>query len=286
MDILFNSDSRRRVDFVLHPTDLSQASERAFHHALAIAIRSCTQFTLLHAVGRRSTDNWADFPSVRSKLAEWRAAGTTEALEGRLGQASISKVEVDVRDPVAASIQYIDRNAVDMVVLATEGRTGISRLLRPSRAEALARQSRLFTLFVPEGARPFVVGATGEVTLRHILVPVDPATDPRPAMLSAVSAAELVEDPSLEITLLHVGDGEESTLTNVPQLPFCKWNVIHRTGEVVEQILAVSEEIRADAIYMSTTWRKAGFGQAEGNVTERVLQGALCPVAAVPVDRE
>ena len=286
MDILFNSDSRRRVDFVLHPTDLSQASERAFHHALAIAIRSGTQFTLLHAVGRRSTDNWADFPSVRSKLAEWRAAGTTQELEGRLRQASISKVEMDVGDPVAASVQYIDRNAVDMVVLATEGRTGISRLLRPSRAEALARQSRLFTLFVPEGARPFVVGATGEVTLRRILVPVDPATDPRPAMLSAVSAAELVEDPSLEITLLHVGDGEESTLTNVPQLPFCKWNVIHRTGEVVEQILAVSEEIRADAIYMSTTWRKAGFGQAEGYVTERVLHGALCPVAVVPVDRE
>lgn len=285
MGILFDSDDRR-VDFVLHPTDLSQASERAFHHALAIAIRSGTQFTLLHAVGRRATDNWPDFPSVRSKLAEWRAAGTMEGFERRTRQCSVSKVEVDIRDPVAASMQYIDRNAVDMIVLATKDRRGLSRLLRPSRAESLARDSRLFTLFVPEGGRSFVSAATGEVTLRRILVPVDPATDPRPAMLRAVQAAELLEDPSLEITLLHVGDGEESTVTDVPDLPFCKWNVIRRTGGVVEQILAVSEDIRADAIYMSTTWSKAGFGRVEGGVTERVLSGALCPVAAVPVDRE
>ena len=141
MSILFDSDGGR-VDFVLHPTDLSEASERAFHHALAIAIRNGTQFTLLHAVGRRATDNWAGFPSVRAKLAEWRAAGTTQALEDRIRRSSISKIEVDIRDPVAASMRYIERNAVDMIVLATDGRGALSRLLRPSRAESLARELR------------------------------------------------------------------------------------------------------------------------------------------------
>ena len=76
VSLLFDS-GERQVDFVLHPTDLSQASERAFDHALAIAIRHGPQFTLLHAVGRRTTDNWAEFPSVRSRIAEWRSAGTT-----------------------------------------------------------------------------------------------------------------------------------------------------------------------------------------------------------------
>jgi nucleotide-binding universal stress UspA family protein len=285
VSILFDSDDQR-TDFVLHPTDLSQASERAFHHALAIAILHGAQLTLLHAVGRRATDNWADFPSVRSKVAQWRAAGTTRALDDRIRRPSVSKIEVDIRDPVAASMQYIDRNAVDMIVLATGGRSGVSRLVRPSRAEKLARESRLLTLFVPEGGRSFVSGDTGEVTLQRILVPVDPATDPRPAMLRAVRSAALLEDRSLEITLLHVGDGDESTMIDVPRLPYCTWNVIQRTGDVVGRILGVSEEIRADAIYMSTTWSKTGFGKVEGGVTERVLQGASCPVAAVPVDRE
>jgi nucleotide-binding universal stress UspA family protein len=285
LSILFSSEDRQKVDFVLHPTDLSRASERAFHHALAIAIRHSAQFTLLHAVGRRATDNWAGFPSVRAKLAEWRSAGTTQPLEGRIRRSSISKIEVDIRDPVAASMQYIDRNPVNMIVLATDGRRGLSRLIRAPRAEQLARESRLMTLFVPEGGRSFVAGDTGEVSLRQILVPVDSATDPRPAMLRAVQAAALLDNPSLEITLLHVGEGDETGLTEVPELPFCKWNVVRRSGGVVSQILKVSEEIKADAIYMSTTWSKAGFGKVEGGVTEAVLSGAACPVAAVPVDR-
>jgi len=283
VSLIFDSEDRQVVDFVLHPTDLSEASERAFHHALAIAIRHSAQFTLLHAMGRRATDNWPGFPSVRSKLAQWRAAGTTQALEDKIRRSSISKIEVKVRDPVAASMQYMERNAVNMIVMATEGSRGISRLVRAPHAERLARESRIMTLFVPEGGSNFVSGETGEVTLRRILVPVDPATDPRPAMLSAVRSAALLDDPSLEITLLHVGDGEESSIGEVPDLPFCRWNVIQRSGAVVEQILAVSEEIDADAIYMSTTWSKAGFGKVEGGVTEAVLAGATCPLAAVPV---
>ena len=282
MSLLFDS-GERRVDFVLHPTDLSQAAERAFDHALAIAIRLGAQFTLLHAVGRRATDNWADFPSVRSKLARWRNAGTIVGLEDRVRQSSISKVEVEIRDPVAASRQYIARHAVDMIVIATEGRSRLARMMKASTAERLARETRLLTLFVPADGRRFVDGSTGEVTLRRILVPVDPATDPRPAMLRAVHAAALLDDPSLEITLLHVGEGAEMTGTDAPELPYCRWNVTQRSGAVVETILGVADELEADAIYMSTTWNKAGFGRVEGGVTEGVIDGAPCPVAAVPV---
>lgn len=282
MSLLFDS-GERRVDFVLHPTDLSRASQRAFEHALAIAIRNGAQFTVLHAVGRRVTDNWADFPSVRATLAKWRKAGTLQGIEDRVRQSSISKVEVDTRNPVEASKQYIERHAVDMLVVATEGRSGLARIIKPSTAERLARETRLLTMFVPAEGRVFVDGDTGEVTLRRILVPVDPATDPRPAMVRAVRSAALLEDPMLEITLLHVSEDEEAHLTDVPELPFCRWNVERRSGPVVEQILAVADEIRADAIYMSTTWSKAGFGKVEGGVTEGVLAGAACPVAAVPV---
>lgn len=274
------------VDSVLHPTDLSQASLMAFHHALAIAIHRGAQFTLLHATGGRSTDSWADFPGVRDTLARWRAAGTTASLEEKIRRTSVSKIDVDVRDPVAACERYIDRHAVDMLVLATAGRSGIPRLVRPSLAEKLARRSRLFTLFVPTGGRPFVSGDTGEVTLRRILIPMDPATDPRPAMLRAVRSAALLDDRSLEITLLHVGDGEETSVPDVPQLPFCKWNAVRKSGDVTEQILGVAEDITADAIYMSTSWRKPGLGRAAGGVTEAVLAGALCPVATIPIDAD
>lgn len=284
MSLLFDS-SHGPVDFVLHPTDLSEASERAFHHALALAVREGAQFTLLHAIGRRSTDNWVDFPSVRSKLDEWRAAGGLAGVGEKSKRASVSKIEVDIRDPVAACMKYIDRHPVNMIVLATEGRSPLSRLLRAPRAERLARESRILTLFVPFDGRHFVAPESGRVSLRRILVPVDPNTDPRPAMLYAVRAAALLDDPELEITLLHVGGEEAERITDVPELPFCRWNVEQKSGDVVEEILAMARELETDAIYMTTAWTKGGLGTAEGTVTERVLANAPCPLVAVPVSR-
>lgn len=274
------------VNFVLHPTDLSEASLVAFHHALAIAIRRGAQFTLLHAVGRRATDNWVDFPAVRDTLVQWRLAGTMTDLEEKVRRSTISKREVQIRDPVAACREYTDSHPVDMIVLATESRSGIARLLKASRAERLARDTKLFTLFVPSESRPFVDGDTGEVTLRRILVPIDPATDPRPAMLRAVQSAALLDDPSLEITLLHVhtGDAEETPSTEAPELPYCKWIVeVKRSHDVSGTILEAAHEIGADAIYMSTAWSRAPLRGGPGGITEAVLQGAPCPVATVPV---
>lgn len=284
MPILFDPQKGAQVDFVLHPTDLSEASERAFHHALAIAIRRSARFTLLHAVGRRATDNWPGFPSVRAKLAEWREAGTTESLEERIRRTSVSKLEVPIPSPVAASLDYMSKDKVDLIVLATEGRSGLVRLIRPSQAEELARKSATFTLFVPSGARPFVDGASGEVSLAHILLPVDPDTDPRQAMLRAVQAAALLEDPAIEITLLHVTEDDEvqAEPMDLPQLPYCRWNVLKRQGDVVEEILGAAEAVSADAIYMSSGWHEGRRSRGKGGITEQVLRRAPCPVAVVP----
>lgn len=128
-------------------------------------------------------------------------------------------------------------------------------------------------------------GDTGEVTLKRILIPVDPATNPQPAMLQAVNAATLLDDADLEITLLHIGEGSEVEATDLPDLPFCRWNAMRRSGDTVPRILETAEDLDVDAIYMTTTWSKTGFGRVEGGVTEGVLAGAPCPVMTVPVDR-
>ncbi len=281
MNLIFDP-SDRPVDSVLHTTDLSEASERAFDHALAIAIRVAGRLTILHARGK-TTDDWGDFPSVRSKLGRWKAAGTMDGLDERVRQCSITKIEAGERDPIAASRRYLERHPADMLVMATTGRSGLSRIFKSSTAERLARETGLMALFVPASGRGFVDGDTGEVTLRRILLPVDPATDPRPAMLRAVRSAAFLENPSLEITLLHVTDGGEARIEEVPELPYCRWNVVQQSGSVLDRILELADDIQADAIYMSTTWAKAGFGRVEGGVTERVLADAPCPVATVPI---
>lgn len=269
----------RPVEFVLHPTDLSAASTRAFHHALAIAVRLGSRFTLLHSVPHREPGRHGDFPRIRATLEGWRATGS---LNGLPGPRAVQKVEMEGRDPVKAAKAYIARHPVDMLVTGTEGRSGFAALLKPSTAQRMARETKLPTLFVPAEGRSFVDGATGEVTLQRILLPVDPATDAKPAMLRAVRSAALLDDPDLEIVLLHVSDGEGPRVQDAPQLPYCRWTLEERPGEVVEEILRAADELAVDAIYLSTTWSKGGFGRTGGDVTESVIAGASCPVMAVP----
>jgi len=270
---------------VLHPTDRSEASLPAFFHALAITAHHGAELSLLHSAGRRATDSWHAFPGVRETLARWRARGTTRRIENKIRRSRISKHEATERDPVAASMTHIARHRIDTLVMATEGRSGLARLVQPSRAERLARRSRLFALFLPHGCRPFVDGDSGELTLKRILLPIHPETDSRPAMIRALRSAELLQDPDFEITLLHVGEGEEAFVDDLPELPFCRWSAVRRTGDPAEQILGLAEELSADAIYMSTSWSRPSLGRSGGGVTEAVLHEAGCPVATVPVDR-
>ncbi|MGI9202494.1 MAG: universal stress protein, partial [Woeseiaceae bacterium] len=60
------------VRSVLHPTDFSPASDRAFAHALAIALLRQTDFTILHVGPENASDaDWSRFPSVRQTLERW-----------------------------------------------------------------------------------------------------------------------------------------------------------------------------------------------------------------------
>lgn len=272
------------VEFILHPTDLSAASERAFHHALAIALRLGSRFSLLHSA-RKPADE-GDLPGVRATLARWKEAGhRTELAPGRKPP-RIDKLMMPGKDPVAAVKGYVARHPVDMLVTATEGRTGLARILKPSTAQRMARETMLPTLFVPAEGRTFVDGDTGRVTLRRILLPIDPDTDPGPAMLRAVRSAALLEDPSLEITLLHITDGMEPRVVETPELPYCRWFAVERPGKVVDGILAAAEEFDSDAIYMATMWGERAFARGESDVTEQVVAEAPCPVMAVPAAGE
>jgi hypothetical protein len=55
----------------VNATDLSGADERAFAHALGIALLRQTDLTLLHVSSDEAGD-WSGFPAVRKTLERWR----------------------------------------------------------------------------------------------------------------------------------------------------------------------------------------------------------------------
>jgi nucleotide-binding universal stress UspA family protein len=258
-----SSDPTADVPFVhsiLHPTDFSEDSRSAFVHALAIAVVRKAELTLLHAGETYlDDDDWKRFPHVRETLQRW---GLIEA-----------------GSPVDATMEFLEDNPTDLLVLATEGRKGLPRLFHDSTAEELARAAGINTLFVPHGARGFV-SPEGDVTLRRILVPVAATPDPRPALVYAGRAAVLAGGEPVDLVALHVGS--EMPQIELPPSEDGAWTTRLCQGDVVDEIVRAAGE--ADAIFMATDGRNSLSELLTGSHTERVLRRAPCPLAAIPQD--
>ena len=274
------------VNSVFHPSDFSEASMNAFAHALALALIRQTQFTILHS-GRDflGEDEWTKFPPVRKTLERWGLLepGSPRSAVFEELQVRIRKVNLRSLTPLGASLDYLEKHPTDLIVLATEGRDGLPRLLRPSAAERLARRSETSTLFVPNSARGFVSFEDGSINFRRVLVPVDRRPDPAAPIVYATRGASVFGcgDPA-QILLLHVGDESEAPRVSVPASDSYSVKSLQRSGEVVDEIIRVAEEYEVDLIAMATQGRDGILDALRGTVTEQVLRRSPCPLLAVP----
>lgn len=265
------------VKSIFHPSDFSKASELAFAHALAIALIRKTELVIMHA-GRGLLDDWAQFPPVRKTLERWQVLTPGSPRSAVFEKLAIRVTKVSSRgNPVQVSIEHIEKQQPDLVVLATRGQHGLPLWLKPSVAQAIAGRTSAMTLFVPRGCRG-VVSLDGVIRLRRILLPIDHQPDAQEAVIRAVRAAEAFGDDAVEIVLLHVNGALPQV--NRPESQACVWKELRREGDVVATILDASRE--ADLIIMPTEGRHGVFDALRGSVTERVVRGAPCPVLTVP----
>jgi nucleotide-binding universal stress UspA family protein len=272
------------VQSVVHPTDFSPASERAFAYALAIAVLRRTRLTLLH-VGEH---DFYKFPSVRKTLERWGLLESGSAREDvfeKLG-VRINKLAIDGRMPVHSLLGWLDSHPTDLLVVATEGREGLARWMHGSVAEAMARTSHTMTLFVPSDAdRDIVSLADGNLSLANILIPVDHSPDPSAAIAFACRAAEIAGDDRVTITLLHVGPQGSAPETDAEDGTAWKFVRTRREGDPVEEIVAAAAEAKADLVVMPTAGRAGVVEALCGSTTERVLRRVRCALLAVPAKR-
>ena len=270
------------VESVFHPSDFSESSENAFVHALAIALIRKTKLTILHAGGSR--DAWMSFPSVRSTLERWRLLQEGSLQSDVFDELAVrvEKIQVGGRNPMDSTMNYLQSNPTDLIVLATEGRDGLPRWLQPSFAEKLLQKSKTMSLFVPNAARGFVSREDGSFSVRRILLPIDHHPSPDVAILSANRAAEIAGG-QVEIILLHVGESSSMIDLHLPdENKSIAWKTFFLPGDVVEQINKVANEHSVDLIVMATAGHEGFLDVLRGSVTEQVLRHSPCPLLAVP----
>lgn len=267
---------------IVHPTDLGEASEGAFHHALALglALRGRLALVHVHSHGERRPEG-AAFPPVRDTLAHWGLIppGAPQAAVAALLDLQVSKAEVAAENPEAGLVKLLRDEDAQMVVLGTRGLDGMQRLIEGSFSQQVAREARLPALFVPQAAAGFVDPASGAVRLKTVLIPVAERPDAASAIAAAVRLDELFGQAA-EFHLLHVDHGR-----SVPDLQVDIGVRRHdhiRHGPVVETIVALAEEVDADLIVMATAGHKGILDALRGSTTEAVMRRARRALLATP----
>ncbi len=267
--------------YILHPTDFSPASDLAFAHALRLALHNKARLIIMH-VGEKKDVDWDSFPSVRETLQRWGLLeeGARRADVVKLG-IEIEKINVFDADVADAIAGYLVKRPVDMLVLATEPRTGLASWIKPSTAVQASRKMAVPTLFVPAGTHGCVSLENGKVTMEQVLIPVDHVPPVGGAIERGLRAITGFGDAQSRLTLLHVGPESEFPEVHVPTGP---WNIVRscRQGNPVTEILAAAEESNANLLIMVTKGTEGFLDMLRGTTTEQVLRNVHCPVLSIP----
>jgi nucleotide-binding universal stress UspA family protein len=132
---------------ILAPTDFSRHAEGAVRYACGLAERLGATLHLLHILSDIVPIS-PDPMLAPSYPPEYYTESEAEAHEGLarvLDQIEVrpQAVEVAVRwgDAVDGIVDYTKSQEIDLIVIATHGRTGLSRVLLGSVAERIVREA-------------------------------------------------------------------------------------------------------------------------------------------------
>lgn len=119
---------------ILIPTDFSEHSQRAMDYAVELAKQSDAQLHLLHVTGSTTGDGQAETIRMR-----WDQLGTSLDEAAELGTKLVKHVTPG--EPYNAITDYARAQQVDLIVMGTHGRTGLSHFALGSVAERVVRTS-------------------------------------------------------------------------------------------------------------------------------------------------
>jgi nucleotide-binding universal stress UspA family protein len=129
---------------ILIPTDGSQGAQAAIEHGLEIAQQYEATVHVLYVVDKRVSRSGPLLESLRQEGQE--AVRGVKVAGAQAGLDVITETVEGV--PSEAILEYSATHRIDLVVMGTQGRTGVDRFVMGSVAERVVRQSPVPVLTV------------------------------------------------------------------------------------------------------------------------------------------
>jgi nucleotide-binding universal stress UspA family protein len=277
-------------DNILFATDFSRQSNAALPFALSIAHKYGSKIFAAHVLSPPPLGN---FPAIEVQAlaaqALREAHDYVNEIQRRLGgiphEALLKKG--DIWDELSAIAK--EKN-INLIVLGTHGRAGVSKLLIGSVAERIFRQSNCPVLTVG----PNVSGEPGSIADVHtILCPIDFTAESLAAFPYAVSLAQenqarlylmnVVPTPVLDYEEVSLMARLKALVPPEAKL-WCEPKAFVESGEAGDRILEQAEELGIDLIVLGIrpVSTLAGTRTHLGTATAyKVMSRAICPVLSV-----
>jgi nucleotide-binding universal stress UspA family protein len=305
------------IKHVLCPVDFSECSRHACDRAVAFARSFGADLTVLHVLPVPSAVPAVPYGPEGPGPFGFEAIGRDRALaELSRFLATEHPIGVPLHHAVAESpsvqqeiLLQISRNAADVVVMGTHGRSGFDRFFLGSVAERTLRTSPVPVLVVPP--RIPDVMAAGRDPFHSVLCAVDFSQDSARALEYAASLARYAAG---RLTLMHAVEPmpigpdpmvgvvgfdvagyeralEESGRAQLQQLVpdaaavGTEVETLITRGKAYKEILRIATERQADLIVVGVHGRNALDRMVFGSTAEHIVRRATCPVLAVPGPR-
>ena len=282
---------------ILVPVDGSSVSAQALPVAAALAATLHGRLTLLRVL---------DSPKDTSRLdqAGTDMSHTRQFFEAELrllaSQNISAECSVQHGKPAAAIMDFAKREQMGLIVMATHGRSGLTRMVFGSVTDAVVEHCKIPLLVVRATEPPRLA----DTRIRRILVPLDGS---ELAECAIGHAAALAGPLGADVILFSIWDTFGYELSIYPRDEIeaemhekhaaakqyliaqtekltaqgisARWQL--KSGLVVDEIISTAQKQDVDLIVMSTHARHGFERWVEGTVAGEVLLGSPVPVMLI-----
>jgi len=301
---------------MLVPLDGSKLAEVALVHTKKLAAMLNLDVTLLHVCEPHEDELTSVHRNYMERAVEiitqqsYDVKPETEALKE--SQALSIKGELVTGHPAEEILRYSENNAVDLTLLATHGRSGISRWALGSIADKVLRASKTPVLLVRAISTEETVDDQWPV--KTIIVPLDGSIFAESVLPHVETLAKQIGDKSVEIVLLSICEPTILPTYYPPDMPL-NWNdhmercmlaekrylvQVEKTfkdaglnvrshvqsGSPANEIIDYASNNPSNLIIMATHGRSGPRRFILGSVTQNVLMGMSSPLFLVRPGRQ
>jgi len=274
---------------VVVPLDCSPLAEVALPYAEEIAGKMGSDIVLLTVLPTEEPGEVENHLAYSKKMVSSTRIQVKKYLEAQPDAKITISTATRTGNPAEGILDYADKGYPSLIVMATHGRSGLSRWAIGSVADKVVKDTSKQPLLLvrAKGNHPDM---RAKRILKKALVPLDGSVASE-SVLPYIG--EIARNLDMEITLLRVVHKAEHNFSEVENYlrNWCETLAEQgvnagyevRTGNAAEQIINYADETATDLIAMTTRGQTAINMFSLGSVAQKILMDGNSPLFLVKV---